>query len=212
MNLSQEDIELFYKVWLGLLSYVNEKYNVEPEMGEMKSPQGLDTNKVLAIRNKLWENKEVISEYIEKSAGTLTEREINILKSWEAYEISGIFTIIKHMKAYSVFMMHDENPKLYGVSGITDSIDEKIPASMLPILVEAILLPFEGKIIYDSLLTPYDIMLGSDISMEMERKYHQLKKKDGIIVHLPLTDAHLQQNQKTMQKSQKKQKGGKFPK
>ena len=212
MQLTKDDADLFFKIWLGLLNYVNDKYKIAFRIGKITRYISFRPGKLLAIRNKLWENKEIISEYVEKSADTLTEREINILKSWEAYEISGIFAIIKHMRAYSVFMAHGENPKLYGVVGITDSIGEKVPASMLPLLTEAVLLPFEGKIIYDSLLVPYDIMLGSDLSMEMERSYHELKKKNGIIAHLPPADVHLQQNQKNLQKSQKKQKGEKFPK
>ena len=196
MHLSEDDAALFFKIWIGLLNYVNDKYKIAFRIGKITKNISFRPGKLVAIRSKLWENKEVISEYVEKSADTLTKREINILKSWEAYEISGIFAIMKHMKAYSVFMTHGENPKLYGVSGITDSIGEKIPASMLPILTEAVLLPFEGKIIYDSLLIPYDMRLGSDISMEMERTYHELKKKDGIIVHLPPADVHLQKSQK----------------
>jgi hypothetical protein len=214
MHLSKEDASLFFKIWLGLLTYVNAKYNVAPGISKVTTFSLSKPDKLLAIRSRLWENKEIISEYVEKNAGTLTKREINILKSWEAYEVSGKFVLMKHLKEYSVFMTLDENTKLYGVSGITDSIGEKAPSSVLPVLLQAVLLPFEDKIIYDSLLLPFDVSFGSNTSMEMEERYREVKNKDGIIVQLPPADVHSEKNQPEKNKKflQKGQKVRKFPK
>lgn len=58
-------------------------------------------------------------------------------------------------------MLSKKDGKIYGVIGITDSIAEILDASLLPVYLEAVLLPFEDKIIYDSLLIPYSIHFGS---------------------------------------------------
>jgi hypothetical protein len=205
MHLSHENAKLFYKIWLGLLSYVNEKYSVKPEIGEMKSPAGLDVNKVVAIRNKLWEHKEIIDEYIEKNADILIEREINILKSWESHNIGGEFILLKYLKKYSVFLTTDENPKLYGVVGITNSIDEIFPLLRLPLYVEAVFLQFEDKIIYDGFIIPYIVSFGSGYVRSFNDTYREVKEKDGIIVDL--ISANIPPATKTKKPAKKK-----FPK
>ena len=146
MYLSSEEAKLFFKLWLGLLSYTNQKYSVNPEITEMKSPKGLDIQKIGGIRNKLWENENVIDEYIE-ATGNLTEHEIQIISDWKNNRISGEFIIVKHLKNYSVFMNIEKPVNLYGVIGISNSISEMIPSHALPIYVNATLIPFERKII-----------------------------------------------------------------
>lgn len=184
MYLSKENAELFYKIWLGLLSYVNKKYNVEPSLGEMKSPKGLDIQKVGKVRNKLWEDKSIFDEYIEKHVGILPEREINILKSWKNNNIGGEFVVVKNLKNYSVFMKPEKQGKLYGVIGINNSVEEMLPTYALPLYVNAYLIPFGDKIIYDSVIAPYNVTIGNNMSWEIKEEYNLRKASGGIITNL----------------------------
>jgi hypothetical protein len=63
MLLSPDERELFYSNFLGLLSFVNDKYNLVPNFGHPKSPKGLSLENISTIRNKLWDNVEIIDEY-----------------------------------------------------------------------------------------------------------------------------------------------------
>lgn len=51
-------------------------------------------------------------------------------------------------------------------------------------MVEAVLLPFEGKIIHDSLSMPYSINFGGGAKKGFQKKYRELKSKSGIITSL----------------------------
>ena len=64
MRLSDKDAKLFYKIWLGLICFVNKKHNIEPNLGDVKSPKGIDAQKLLPIKDKLWADVSVIDEYI----------------------------------------------------------------------------------------------------------------------------------------------------
>jgi hypothetical protein len=55
----------------------------------------------------------IVPEFVERA----------VLMSWRANFVSGKFIIYKHLKKYTVFMSTDENPKLYGVIGISDPIE-----------------------------------------------------------------------------------------
>jgi hypothetical protein len=186
MYLSAEEAKHFFKLWLGLLSYVNQKYRVEPEIPEMKSPKGLDIQKIGNIRNKLWEEESVgknsvIDEYI-KSNKTLIECEIRAINDWKN-RISNEFIIVRHQKNGSVFMNTDKPMNLYCVIGISNPISEIIPQDFLPIYTKATLIPFEGKIIYDSVLQPSNIVIGNNMSWEIREECREIKKKQGIITN-----------------------------
>ncbi len=181
--LKEDDAKLFFKLWLGVLSYTNQKYKLNPKLGEMKTQKGLDVESLISIKDKLWEDVSLLDEYIKTNELLLPDREIKILSSWKE-KIAGKFVVLKNLKKYSVFLSVEEEQKLYGVVGISNPIEEILPSYVLPSYVEAVLLPFEGKIIYDSLLRPYDVQLGSGIQKNINEQYKELKKQKGIITSL----------------------------
>ncbi|MFA6809233.1 MAG: hypothetical protein WCR27_09610 [Eubacteriales bacterium] len=81
-----------------------------------------------------------------------------------------------------VNQLHEPSKKINIVDRL--AIDEMFPAFILPLMVEAVLLPFEGKIIYDSLLMPYQVNFGSGAKKGFQQEYRELKNKSGIITSL----------------------------
>ncbi|WP_210406540.1 hypothetical protein, partial [Escherichia coli] len=73
---------------------------------------------------------------------------------------------------------------LYGVKGISNPIEDMFPSSSLPLYVDATLIPFAGKIIYDSLIVPYHIRFGAGIKKSVNEDYRNLKHTYGIITIL----------------------------
>ena len=66
MTLSVENGKLYYKLWLPLLDFVNEKYGVNKELGQIAGAEGLDANKVKEVADKLWDDVSVIDEYLDR--------------------------------------------------------------------------------------------------------------------------------------------------
>ncbi|MBA1336805.1 MAG: hypothetical protein HPY66_3241 [Firmicutes bacterium] len=180
MHLNKDDIRKFYRIWFGILEYTNQKYNVASKLKLLGATKPINPNDVVPVRNALWEHDNIIDEYINTNPNNLDEDEIRILSSWKT-RISGTFLILKHLKNDSVFMHAEKGGKAYGVIGISEPIAEMFHPSHLPLLVETALIPFKDKIIYDSLLMPYNMHIGSNMRRDLNGEYKALKERYGII-------------------------------
>jgi hypothetical protein len=73
--------------------------------------------------------------------------------------------------------------RAYGVLGLISPID-KVIGPDLPLLVDATLLPFHDKIIYDGILAPYSIYFGPGIRADLNKTYRDIKEREGITTSL----------------------------
>lgn len=183
MYLSEDEAKVFYKLWLGLLEYTNKKYKMNSKLKKLVSAKSINPQDLIPIKNKLWEDKNLIDEYLDKYSDLHSYDEIEILKDFKR-NIPNKYIIFKHLKKYTIFMSTDGDVKSYGVVGISNPIDEMFPSYALPIYVDAVLLPFRGKIIYDSLILPYNIFLGSGIKKGLNEEYRNSKGSYGIITEI----------------------------
>ncbi len=165
------------------LEFTNRRHQIIPGLTEMVNATMLNPEEVLQIRNKLWEDETLLKEYLQQHGKDMTIREFELINSWKN-KLVGKFILLKHLKKYSVFMQEDMGGKLYEVLGISNPIEDIFPPTKLPIYVDAVLMPFEGKIIYDSLLMPYRIQFGSGIKKRFNENYRKIKEKGGIITML----------------------------
>ena len=175
MVLSIEERKLFFKNWLGLLSFVNKKHKVIKNFGNPKNPFGLNIDDIKEIREKLWKNTLIIDEYLHNCK--ISKEDIMIISLWKK-RIKGKYMVIKDLKKFTV-LMDFENKKLYGVHGISNSINEMIPS--IPMMVETVLLPFSGKIIFDSIMGIDNVYFGKNMRQSFHEEYMELKNSIGII-------------------------------
>jgi hypothetical protein len=110
-------------------------------------------------------------------------RDLSVASSWSK-RIEGKFILFRHMKKHSIFLGTEDPPRAFGVQGLASGLDEAFPYP--PVLVEAVLLPFEEKLIYDSFLVPYNISFGGGIKRSFNESYRQAKSYEGIITSLPI--------------------------
>ncbi|MHB1628624.1 MAG: hypothetical protein ACYCVB_09680, partial [Bacilli bacterium] len=137
----------------------------------------------MPIKEKLWEDESIIDEYLKQNEKIFDATERDTIMSWKR-RVSGRFIIMKHLKNYTVFMHAEEGGKLYGVTGISNPIEDMFPSSSLPLYAKATLIPFAGKIIYDSLMNPYQISFGPGIRENLKNDYRNLKSVHGIVTVL----------------------------
>ena len=184
MHLSESEAKQFFKLWLGLIFYVNQIHKINTKLKPTSSPAGLELKKLAPIREKLYEDINIIDEYIDVYRNTLTDDEKEILKSWKTF-IRTDFIVVKHLKNYSVFMSNEgAASRVYGVIGITNGLDEIIPNHALPALIETVLLPYKNQIIYDGIIMSNRIKFGSGYTESINNTYRAGKEKYGIITDL----------------------------
>ena len=177
MTLQPKEAKIFFKNWLGLMAFVNDKYLVVKGFGNPKKPTAVNPEKVAKIKSKLWENTSIIDEYI-GSIRNLSDEDEQILKGWQN-NIIGQFTVITHLKKYSV-LMNDKQDILYGVVGISGPISEMLPSDMLPMTVRTTLIPFKEQIIYDGSLSVSNVQIDPNMKRTIKELYSEIKEKKGI--------------------------------
>jgi len=191
MYLEPSDKDLFFKLYFDLLYCVNIKHKIVKHFGDSRFPKIVDSGDANLVREKLFENPKWIDEYLNKYGDEFTEEERNILVSWRDYYIRDTFIVIKYLTKYSVFMHETDkgDNKLYGITGLNHPFAELFDKNDLPILVAALLLPFKNKIIYDGLVSAFNVRIGPNMRKSMNESYRISKEKYGIIERLPFDDS-----------------------
>ena len=67
---------------------------------------------------------------------------------------------------------------LYGVYGISSPIIDIMP--YIPIMIQTVLIPYNGKIIFDSLIKMDNISFGGNMRQSFNEEYMEIKKNNGI--------------------------------
>jgi hypothetical protein len=181
MTLPPDDGKLFFELMWKLQYYVNQKRGFHKNISSLEEYASLPTEKKLKARDELWKNTELIDSYVQENPDSLPATELEIVRKWKDF-IKDSFFIFRHLKKGSIFIR--KNNQVYAVHGIQDSLDEVIPSFALPRMVEAILLPFKGRIIYDGLLSGYNVHFGGGIRSDLDHTYTVAKHKGHIITTL----------------------------
>lgn len=181
-QLSTGECRLFYETWYGLLGYVNERKGVIKAKIKTEYPNRVNDMLIHKVREVLWENPDLIDEYIDNA--DLPQEKIDILKLWRTSHKKGTFFLLEYHLEYAVMLASNEQgeDRLYGVKGISNPI-ANIMRRDLPVPVETVLLPFKGKIIYDSLMGSMQIGFAEGAKASFRRMYDRALKH-GIITSL----------------------------
>jgi hypothetical protein len=182
MNLSPDECERFYRIWWSLLSYVNGRTNLVADFPKAPLINGVDVRDALKIRNALWESPDYLQGFIEHNPDGLPERDIALATSW-ILRVSGNFYVMRHLKKHSIFLLQSNQPVAYGVIGIVSALEDCLHPPP-PVLINAVLLPFEGKIIYDGLISAYSISFGSGIRRNLMQDLRKATELNGLITSL----------------------------
>ena len=180
MTLPPNDAKLFFELMWKLQYYINQKRGFHKNISSLEEYSNLPTKMKLTARDELWKTPELIESYVQENPDTLLAEELEIVQKWTGF-IKGSFFILRHLKKGSIFIKDNQ---VYAVHGIQDPLDEVIPSYALPQMVEAILLPFKGQIIYDGLLAGYRVHFGGGIRSDINHTYTVAKQKDRIITTL----------------------------
>jgi len=177
MTLSQEDGQLYYKLWLPLLDFVNKKYRINNKMRSIATAKNLNPIDVKEVANKLWSDVTIIDDYLNEKAD-LTDDHREIIRSWKR-RIQGKFMMERHLKKGTIFISL-ENEEVYQVSGIISSWEEMFFGAPMPLILEATFMPFRNVIISDGLIMPYNILVGGGMKRMFKDVYMAAKKSGRI--------------------------------
>ena len=203
MILTPADSTRYYQIWWPLLTFVNAQQNVVDDFPEDPYLEGVNPQVAVKIRNVLWKSPDLLDDFIRANPAGLPQQDLQLAASWK-HRLEGRFVMMRHLKKYSIFLRQEEPPTAFGVLGIMSPFEEIIERS-LPIMVEAVLLPFEGKIIFDGLLSAHNVYFGPGYRRNFNNAYRTAQELYGIKTSLTeedsieeLTEAVAKGNQKIL--------------
>ncbi len=186
MNLQPDECEQFYRIWWSLLSYVNKQMQLFSDFPSQPENSSIKQQDAAVIRNALWASDRLLQDFIDSNPNNLSDADLELAATWKN-RVAAKFFILRHLQKYSLFLNDSDKPIVYGVIGIISPIAEILPYEP-PIMVDAVLLPFGNKIIFDSLLNSYAIRFGSGIRKNLNNQLRHAKELRGVITSLDATD------------------------
>ena len=185
MQVAQQDGQCFYTIYSSLLRSVNQALEIVDPVSTNDAFLELPPQVRLPVRNALYEHIELFDAYLERGDPTVPPGAPEVVRAWRDHHVRGRFYVLKHLKRHTIFLSGDRPTRAYGVLGLADPLSAMLPDP--PYLVDAVLLPFKGAIIYDGLLTGPGVGLrfGAGARVSINDSYRAAKAAHGVITTLP---------------------------
>ena len=183
-TLSPEESSDFFRLFIPLLQAVNKAYGITDELEKQLRSGHPNMRLLKEIAQALWEDTGILDEYIaaiEEQEG-LSDEDRGILESWKR-PVTSTFVLERHLAKGSIFI-DPETRTVYLVKGLTDTWAELLPGWKPPILLDATLIPYCGKIISDGLVTSHRVSSGSGYREAYKRLYMEAKQAGSILMTL----------------------------
>jgi hypothetical protein len=192
MILTPEEADLYYKLHWALLAHAARRLDIFPPTHTVKDILALHTTeRKMELREAVYADPNALESFIAENPEAFPPDELSIVASWR-HRVSGDFYIVRYWKRYTIFLHAAEPERLYAVLGLRDPIEKIFAGRPLPIYVRAVLLPFKDKIIYDGLLTTYNVFFGGGIQSSVKETYNRIKQQQGFIEQLTGPDGEPQ--------------------
>lgn len=185
MLLTREEGALFFKLHCALMQFVMEQLKGTPNLPAPRAYRSLSGEQRKAVVQSFLGRLDLIDAFVAANPAGLPEEELGVVSSWR-HLVSGRFIALRQLKKYMVLLSCDQKSTAYGVIGLMDPIERVIPPP-LPALIETVLLPFRGRIIYDGIVSGFNVRFGPGSRGGFEEDFRTAKLNNRIITSLPWT-------------------------
>jgi hypothetical protein len=171
---------------------VNNKYKIVQNLSHHKDIFDQDPEEVERLKERLYSDPGQIDSYVQENPAGFSDEELKIISSWRHF-IKGRFYLIRFMKSYAVFLDESHPPRAYGVKGLAMQWDL---VTNLPRILEATLIPFKDKIIFDGAFSCYNLFFGPEMKRNnlpslLPRRVSKLRLREAEgIFELPGEQGH----------------------
>lgn len=175
--IDSDDSDIFFALRNLLLDYTNKQYNINKDLEDYEDVARSETDEVIEIRNKIWEDPNVIANYIKENPDNLDEKFISIIKEWNEKKVNDGFILYKYEEEYAL-LINDDN--IYYVKGLKERLRDMIPEQNLPMYIKTVLLPYKNYIVYDSYIQQYKMSFGNGIRKIWDDNYKKMLKENKV--------------------------------
>lgn len=182
MILLPDEFQLFLSLQSALNNFIYAKLQEAKGLAAKTPFRDLPLEKQLEVRDAFAADHSLIDRFIVENPQNLSYDELEIVGSWRKMVV-GKFYIVRFLKKHAVFLVGGNEATAYGVLGLTQPIEDIIGA-VVPVMVDAILLPFQGRIVYDGAMRRFPIAFGPGIRRSLDDEYRDAKERCGIVTSL----------------------------
>lgn len=195
MPISRAELKSFTQLYNSFLRFANAKLQI---VGTDPEP-----NDLMALRDAVFDDRKWIDRFVKAKPCWLSSNELATVSSWHNAQ-AGNFYVIRVLKSYAVFMgcgkNYEPTEHLYAVLHTVPF--DRVLGIDLPVVVKTVLLPFEGKIVCDGMISFHNIDLGDEVRGGLDGCFAFIKARRGLIRSLSTPPLHTV-------KSSSKRRGGK---
>jgi len=193
----------FYRLYWSLMLFVNQRLKVTgvyPSTSEEFSL--LSDNLRFKVREAFLAEIDLLQTFITENPAHLLPEELDIIASWKHF-VAGEFFLLKQLSQYAVFLSSADPPVAYGVLALALPFEQVVRRGF-PALLKVLLLPFNGKIIYDGIMSGYNISFGPGLRRSLNERFLEAQERSGIITTLPPSSQPPARTKSSRTKSRKK--------
>ncbi|MDR3636958.1 MAG: DUF6398 domain-containing protein [Isosphaeraceae bacterium] len=186
MLLPSHELEQFFKLHRAIMFFVNQRLEVIPD--RITTPErfaALSPEVRVKVRDALSANLDLIQSFVDENPAHFSEDELDIVRSWR-HLVTGRFYVFRELKRYTVFLSTTSPAIAYGVLALSQPFEDLIGPN-LPVMTQTVLLPFKNMIVYDGLMSRYNISFGPGIRRNLNRDFKDAKARHGIVTSLPMS-------------------------
>ena len=181
MRLPPDEAKHFLDLHVRVIGWCARRLDPKSAIHDATSLRAASLEDIAAARDRMLDEPAVLDAYVAENPDGLTAAALGLVSAWRRF-VRGDFVAERDLKRYTVFVDLKDPPTAYGVLSLTDEIADILPMPM-PMLVEAVLLPWRGAIVCDGILRYKNVYLGPGIRRRIKDAYRDAKTR-GIVTSL----------------------------
>lgn len=186
MHFSQADALEFMFLQRLLLWFANERLGVLPHVegaGEWDDSWSTGTHleDLAPVRDAFGYDPALIDEFLAQGPVRLSREAKETVSSWR-HGFGDRFYVVRHRPTDSIFLSASDPQSLYAVGSPIYCLAECLEE--LPAVLDAWLLPFKGRIVFDGILKIHVPGSGVSLPPNLDEMYDDAESREGIVIAL----------------------------
>lgn len=186
MILSADDAKAFFYLWLRLDTFTNQRVGLLPGVETLEQMRSHSLADMAAVRALLWKNSALLDEFLRDNPFHLSPGEVAEVQAFRC-AVHGTFYVERCLKNYAVFILAGSSPRVFAVHGLTERIDQVLYRSGglgYAAMVDTVLLPFRGRIVWDGMVRLQNVTFGAGIRSRFKDVYLRAKDRKQVVFSL----------------------------
>jgi hypothetical protein len=182
MILSPTEAADFFTLLASLDTFTNRQLRVVPGLDDPDAMREAPLQQRHRIRQELWGKPTLLDDFVETNPFELS-RELLADASLFRHAVSGRFFVERVLKKHAIFILVSQPTRVYAVEGLTEPIGDVLSRmhARSAVMLDAVLLPYRGRIVWDGIVSALPIHFGSGIRRSYKALYDRAKDRGEIL-------------------------------